>query len=66
MVRPVLEGYPGAHCWSIGASEGVHGVRLDTLDEGQTRLLACMPAQAGDAGTRLQPAQCVCAPCMRL
>ena len=26
------------------------GVRLDTLDEGQTRLLACMPAQAGDAG----------------
>lgn len=50
VVRPMLDGYPGAHTWSIGASEGAHGVRLDTLDEGQTRLLACVPAQAGDAG----------------
>ena len=49
-MRPVLEDAPGAHCWSIGASDGTHAVRLDTLDEGQTRLLACTPSGVAAAG----------------
>lgn len=41
VVRPVLEAKPSAHAWSLGASNGEHAVRLDGLEEGLTRLLAC-------------------------
>ena len=54
MVRPVLEGFPDAHLWSIGATEGTQSIRLDTLDEGQTRLLACTPASPSRPGAALQ------------
>ena len=54
MVRPVLEGFPDAHLWSIGATEGTQSIRLDTLDEGQTRLLACTPASPSRPGASLQ------------
>ena len=50
MLRPALEAFPAAHAWSVGASEGRHSVRLDTLDEGQTRLLACTPASPSGQG----------------
>ncbi len=50
VVRPILEGFPDAHLWSIGGSDGAHSVRLDTLDEGQTRLLACAPASPSQPG----------------
>lgn len=50
MVRPILEGFPDAHLWSIGGSDGAHSVRLDTLDEGQTRLLACAPSSPSQPG----------------
>ena len=50
VVRPVLEGFPNAHLWSIGATEGTQSIRLDTLDEGQTRLLACPPASPSRPG----------------
>ena len=54
MVRPVLEGFPDAHLWSIGATEGTQSIRLDTLDEGQTRLLACTPASPSRPGASRQ------------
>ncbi|KAK9834254.1 hypothetical protein WJX81_000411 [Elliptochloris bilobata] len=42
VVRPVPEeGKTPAHTWSLGASNGEHALRLDTLEEGATRLLAC-------------------------
>ena len=41
MVRPALEEKARAHAWSLGASNGEHAVRLDGLEEGATRLLAC-------------------------
>ncbi len=46
----MLEGFPNAHLWSIGATEGTQSIRLDTLDEGQTRLLACPPASPSRPG----------------
>ncbi|KAK9908805.1 hypothetical protein WJX75_003140 [Coccomyxa subellipsoidea] len=51
VVRPILEGFPDAHLWSIGGSDGAHSVRLDTLDEGQTRLLACAPSSPSQPET---------------
>jgi hypothetical protein len=51
VVRPVLESFPDAHYWSIGGSDGSHSIRLDTLDEGQTRLLACMPVSLSQPGS---------------
>ena len=51
MVRPVLQGFPEAHLWSVGTTgERSEAVRLDTLDEGQTRLLACTPASPSMPG----------------
>lgn len=35
---------PDTHGWSIGASEGDHTIRLDAMDEGMTRLVACPPS----------------------
>ena len=55
VVRPVLEGFPKAHLWSIGATEGTQSIRLDTLDEGQTRLLACPPASPSCPGADCSP-----------
>lgn len=55
VVRPVLEGFPNAHLWSIGATEGTQSIRLDTLDEGQTRLLACPPASPSRPGATCGP-----------
>lgn len=54
MVRPVLEGFPDAHLWSIGATEGTQSIRLDTLDEGHTRLLACTAASPSRPGASRQ------------
>ena len=66
MVRPVLEGFPDAHLWSIGATEGTQSIRLDTLDEGQTRLLACTPALPSRPGAPLQRlAAWLQKPCLR-
>ena len=35
---------PDTHGWSVGASEGDHTIRLDAMDEGMTRLVACPPS----------------------
>ena len=59
MVRPVLEGFPEAHLWSVGTTgERSEAVRLDTLDEGQTRLLACTPASPSMPGCARAPGSC--------
>ena len=50
VVRPVLDNMPNVHCWSVGGSDGSHSMRLDTLDEGQTRLLACAPTSLSQPG----------------
>jgi hypothetical protein len=47
-----------AHGWGAGASGGAHSVRLDSLEEGATRLVACPPltpdpAAQGAPGDRL-------------
>ena len=50
VLRPALAAFPAAHAWSVGASDGRHAIKLDTLDEGQTRLLACTPASLASHG----------------
>lgn len=55
VLRPLLEAFPGAHCWSVGASDGTASIKLDTLDEGQTRLLACTPASPDVQGMAYSP-----------
>lgn len=55
VVRPVLDNMPNVHCWSVGGSDGAHSVRLDTLDEGQTRLLACAPTSMPQPGRHFLP-----------
>ena len=43
-VRPVLESARGeTHAWSIMTAEGEQSIKLDSLEEGNTRLAACMP-----------------------
>ncbi len=61
VVRPLLEAAPAAHAWSLGASGGEHAVRLDGLEEGATRLLACpalrpAPPPGADAPTAAEAA----------
>jgi hypothetical protein len=44
-MRPVVEPQLAAplHDWSVGASEGLHTVKLECLDESLTRLVSCAP-----------------------
>ncbi|KAK9819963.1 hypothetical protein WJX72_004515 [[Myrmecia] bisecta] len=45
-LRPVLDAHnDNTHCWSMGASDGDYSLRLDQVDEGLTRLLACPPTE---------------------
>lgn len=43
-MRPVLDSGRGeTHEWSVSTAEEEHSIKLEGLEEGTTRLAACMP-----------------------
>ena len=59
ILRPVLTAAKDSHDWTVGVSEGPHGIRLNALEDGATRLLACLnnrePGLALDLTFKLVP-----------
>lgn len=50
------DGDSETHAWSEGASRGAHAVKLDSLADGQTRLVRCTPLGNGQSGAGSAPA----------
>lgn len=66
VVRPVVAGAVDGqpHAWSVGASAGEHSIRLDEVEDGTTRLVACLPPLSCRPSCKtpplLSPHACVC------
>lgn len=52
-IRPAATEGESSHAWSVGASQGEHAVKLDSLRDGLTRLVSCQPLENTPQSGRL-------------